>query len=169
MGYHKFILMKKLYQFTIKDYLDVLASHKPIPGGGSAAALMGAAGVALIIKVTHYSIKKSQAKEIRLKLKKILHESVQMKSRLISLIDLDAQAYLKVVQSRQSDARTKRAALALAKKIPQDVCHLCYSAIQLTSFLVEKGNPFLLSDLEAAIEALSASFNSALSIFKSNQ
>ena len=37
----------ELTKQSCEDFLDVLASKEPVPGGGGAAALVGAVGVAL--------------------------------------------------------------------------------------------------------------------------
>ena len=76
-------------------------------------------------------------------------------------MDLDAKAYLSVVKARKESRQTKAKALRQARKVPQEVCRLCYESVQLTSFLVEKGNRNLLSDIEVALELLLAAFRSA--------
>lgn len=153
--------MKKFKDHTVKAYLDVLASKDPAPGGGSAAALTAATGAALISMAAHYSLGLgSSANDSRIKT--ILAKSEKIRRRLVDLVDLDAEAYLKVVKTRKADAKTRRAALQGAIRVPREVGALCCDAIRLTPELVKRGNPHLLSDVEVAAELLLAAFNSAM-------
>ncbi len=153
--------MKKFKSHSLKDYLSVLSSKNPVPGGGSAAALAGALGAGLIGMVTHYSIGKGRSSSDEKKFKKILRESQQIQNKLLDLVDKDAQAYLKVVKIRKSNARAKRRAQIESRRVPARVCELCYKAVELTPFLVLKGNKYLISDVQAAVELLLASFKAA--------
>lgn len=154
--------MKLYRQHTLKEYLEVLAARTPAPGGGSAAALSAALGVALIEMVANYSVGKNGVKAVEARFGKILRQASQYRRRLLELVDLDAQAYIGVVKARQASAAKKQAALKQARAVPQEICRLCYAAIQLTPFLVHNGNKYLLSDIEVAGELLLAAYNSAL-------
>ena len=153
--------MKKFKHHTITEYLDVLASKAPVPGGGSAAALTAAVGVALLSMAAHYSLGRG-GRENDSRIKAVLQRSERIRRRLMELVDLDAEAYLNVVKTRKADARKKWAALQGAIRVPREVGQLCYRAIQLTPDLVKKGNPHLLSDVEVAAELLLAAFKSAM-------
>ncbi|MBU4334812.1 MAG: cyclodeaminase/cyclohydrolase family protein, partial [Candidatus Omnitrophica bacterium] len=97
--------MKKYKNFTIKEYLEVLSRKEPVPGGGSAAALTAALGVGLITMVANYSKAKSSSKVIEKKTQKIIRESEKMKDRLLELVDLDAQAYMGIVEAKNGSAK----------------------------------------------------------------
>jgi formiminotetrahydrofolate cyclodeaminase len=147
---------------TLQEYLDQLSRREPIPGGGSAAAFTAAMGVGLISMVTNYSIgRKSNTKAIDKRLARILTISEPIRLRLLELTSLDSEAYLKVSAARSLDKKAQKLASKEAKAVPQEVCKLCYKALHLTSYLAEKGNPYLLSDVEVAIELLLAAFYGA--------
>jgi formiminotetrahydrofolate cyclodeaminase len=154
---------------TLIQYLDQLSSKDPAPGGGSAAALVGAAGVSLICMVARYSQNRQQDKAVEKKISVYLKKAESIRKRLVTLIDLDAQAYLAVVRTRKSEQSKRRKALKKARAVPLEVCRLCYAAIQLLPFLVTKGNPYLLSDVECAVEMLLAAFRSAVANVQANQ
>ena len=138
---------------TLQEYLDQLARREPVPGGGSAAALTAALGLGLISMVTNYSIgRKSNTPTVEKRLAKILTCSESIRLRLLELTSLDSEAYLKKAQNQSAKE---------AKAVPQEICKLCYKAVQLTSYLAQKGNPYLLSDVEVALELLMSAFNSA--------
>lgn len=50
----------KLVDMTVKDYLDLLKSNAPAPGGGSVSALAGAQGAGLIAMVCDLTIGKEK-------------------------------------------------------------------------------------------------------------
>ncbi|MCR4336689.1 MAG: cyclodeaminase/cyclohydrolase family protein [Candidatus Omnitrophica bacterium] len=160
----------KLYQnHTLKEYIHQLGSRAPVPGGGSAAALSGALGAALISMVAEYSRGKTGSPAREKKNLQILKESQKISRRFLEYVDLDAQAYLQVVRTRKSPERMKKAALKKAQAVPLEVCKLAYQTLVLTPFLVEYGNPHLVSDVEVAIELLLATFESAMINVKINQ
>jgi formiminotetrahydrofolate cyclodeaminase len=153
--------MKKYKNHTLCEYLDVLSKRTPVPGGGSAAALIAATGAALVSMVANYSKGRSKSKRVENKICSLLKQNEQIRKRLIDLIDLDTKVYLNVVKTRGASAQIKKKALKEASKVPLEVCRLCYKAIQLIPYLVENGNPHLTSDLEVAAEMFLAAFNSA--------
>jgi formiminotetrahydrofolate cyclodeaminase len=145
---------------TLQEYLDQLSRREPVPGGGSAAALTAALGLGLISMVTNYSIgRKANTPAVNRRLEKILAASESMRSRLLALTSLDSEAYLKVAAARSLDQKAQRQAAKEARAVPLEVRTLCRKAVGLTDFLVQKGNPYLLSDVEVALELLMSAFN----------
>ena len=47
-------------EMSVKSYLNVLASDSPAPGGGSASALCGAQGAALVTMVAGLTVGKKK-------------------------------------------------------------------------------------------------------------
>ena len=153
--------MKKYKAHTLQEYLTALSQKTPVPGGGSAAALVGSLGAGLISMTANYSTNRNQPRSVEVKIKTILKKSEIIRKRLLDLVDLDARAYLNVVKSRNIPSDQKKKALRQARAVPQEVCRLCLQAIDLTPFLVLKGNKYLLSDVKVAVEFLSAAFSAA--------
>jgi len=154
--------LKKYKDHTIQEYLEILSKKTPVPGGGSAAALMAATGVALILMVANYSLGKSASQRVKKRFRDVIKRASALRKRLMMLIDHDAQAYLKVVATRKANKKVRQAALKKASDVPREVCRLCYEGIQLTPFLVEKGNKHLISDIKVAAEMLLTAFDCAL-------
>ncbi|MCX5681578.1 MAG: cyclodeaminase/cyclohydrolase family protein [Candidatus Omnitrophica bacterium] len=161
--------MKFFKNQTLDKYLSQLSSKEPIPGGGSAAALVGATGASLICMVAHYSQGRKQSKIVEKKISDYLKKAEKIRKRLIELVDLDAKVYLALAKTPKSDKDKRKKALKKAQDVPLEVCRLCYAAIQLIPFLAKKGNPYLLSDVECAVEMLLAAFRSAFANIKANQ
>ena len=161
--------MANYRNYSLTDYCAALSGRNPVPGGGSAAAYAAALGASLLLMVANYSISDKTPPDLVEETKRLLAKTQKLRDRLLELVDLDAQAYLKVVESKKGTVQSKENALKGAREVPREVCQLCYEAIELTPFLVEKGNKFLLSDIEVAVELLEAAFNSAKINIETNQ
>ncbi|MEA3560527.1 MAG: cyclodeaminase/cyclohydrolase family protein [Candidatus Omnitrophota bacterium] len=147
-----------MYNDMLKEYLDDLASKKPAPGGGSVAALTGALGVSLISMVAHFS-------------KGVTRPVLDIRSRLIALIDEDVLAFEKVMQaykmprenSEQISERTRviQKSLKAALSPPLNVCLLCYEAIKICKSSLLTANINLISDVGVSAVLLEGAFYSA--------
>src|SRR5690349_13823201 len=120
--------MKPYKHHTLKEYLQQLSLKTPVPGGGSAAALAGALGAALISMAANYSLGKNSSKGVEKNIKTILSKNEKIRKRLLELVDLDAQAYLAVVKTRQGSDLQKKNARKRARTVPFEVAKLCYEA-----------------------------------------
>lgn len=145
---------------SLKTYLDDLAAKKPAPGGGSAAALVGALGCALLSMVCNYTIGKEKYRDVEKEIKKILEQTETMRKRLLSLVSLDAAAYLKVFNSHKASFRIYQRNLINATKVPLEICRLSNVAYKLCPFLIKKANKYLISDVYVARELLKSCFKS---------
>lgn len=111
--------------------------------------------------VANYSKGKSKSKRVESRIASILKQSEQIRKRLTVLIDLDSEVYLDVVKARKQSKQIQKRALKAAAKVPEEVSKLCYRLTQLTPYLVENGNQYLISDVIVAIDLIFAAFNSA--------
>jgi methenyltetrahydrofolate cyclohydrolase len=159
---------KKFKTFTVEKYLNALASREPIPGGGSASALAGALGASLLSMVTHYSLHKGKPAAIEDRLQKCLVQSEKLRQTFLKLVDRDAEVYLNIVKAKNAPQKIKDKAYREANQVSVEICRLCSQAMDLTPFLVKYGNQRLISDIEAAIEFLLASFNSSMAMISAN-
>jgi len=157
-----------MYQDKLSIYLDDLAARKPAPGGGSAAALTAAAGVALIEMVCNFTIGKEKYKSVEERIKEILTLCVRLRKRLLELVDEDVEAYEKVRDAYKldKDAKEKRnqaiqEALKKALVSPFEICKISHDAIAFCPD-VAKGNINLISDVGVAAAFLEAAYQAAL-------
>lgn len=161
--------MKKFKDHTLSEYLDRLSAREPVPGGGSAAALSSALGAGLIAMITQYSLGKGKPAAVEAKLNKILEKAVDIRSQLLEMVDEDTKVYLDVVAARKLDKNAQKKAAQKALAVPRLICRLSYQAVELTPYLVDNGNPYLMSDVEVALELLLAGYHSAIVMVKANQ
>ena len=73
-------------------FLDVLASNAPTPGGGGAAALGGAIGMALSNMVGNLTVGKKKYAAVEDEVKALVEEGSRIIERLKELVDEDAEA-----------------------------------------------------------------------------
>lgn len=141
---------------TVREYVAVLAAKEPTPGGGSAAALVGALGVALGEMAANFTRDKENWDKIAAPLQRL--ESYR--NTLLELIEADAEAYAHVsaayVMPRATEeekaARREaiQAALKIAAKAPLQAVETIVAAIEELRTLAEYANPNLISDVGVA-------------------
>lgn len=143
---------------SIKTYLDDLASRKPAPGGGSAAALNAALAAALVSMTCNFTLGKEKYKTHEEKIKSILDESEALRVDLEALIDKDVESYGKLVQAGKNLDDT---ILKQTESVPEQVCKDCLDGIKLCAPLVDIGNRNLISDVGVAAQFFLSAFLAA--------
>ena len=152
---------------TINKYLKELASKSPIPGGGSAAALVGAVGAALLSKVANFTIGKEKYRGVEDEMKDVLNCAEALRGEFMKLCSDDAKVYKKlskVFKMPKGEARAKKLKVALkeAMQVPFEVCQTVSKAFRLCLSLCKKGNKNLITDVGDAALMLDCAFGSAL-------
>ena len=148
-------------QKTIKEYLDDLAARKPAPGGGSASALAGALGCALLSMSCNFTLGNEKYKDVQPRIKQTLKQTESLRQRLLFLVDLDVKAYYKVFKSRKGSPEVYQSNLISATNVPLEICRLAVSGYNLCPLLVKIANKYLISDVRAGKELLKSCFKSA--------
>jgi formiminotetrahydrofolate cyclodeaminase len=155
---------------TLDDVLDAFASNAPVPGGGSAAALAGAIGVALLIMVA--TLKRTRAGDKESHSLADAAERLQpLRTELTALVDRDADAYASVVSALRlpkADDTQKAArrhalhsAMRSATEAPLETMRLCRRALGEALAVAERCVPSAASDVGVAIELLRAAVHGA--------
>jgi formiminotetrahydrofolate cyclodeaminase len=161
---------------SIELFLDDLASRKPTPGGGSAAAVMGAMGAALVSMVCNLTIGRTQYRDFEEKLKSVLTKAEELRRDLIKMIEEDVQAFDSVMRAYHMPRSTKdetvtraqviQTALKAATLVPMRCCRACREVIILGRVVGDKGNHSVVSDAGvAAVAAYAALRSAALNVF----
>jgi formiminotetrahydrofolate cyclodeaminase len=144
----------------LKTYSDALASGEPTPGGGSAAALVGALGSALNSMVANFTVGREKYADVEDDVQRLLRESERVRAELQRLTQADTEAYGQVAtaqrMSRDTDEQkaARRAAMQEALKaaagVPRDALRSCHRVLEVAAELVDKGNPNLITDVGVA-------------------
>jgi len=109
----------RLSDLPLRDLLDRLATSAPVPGGGSTAALSGAAGAGLLEMVVALTEGRPAAAEHEGTLAAIRTRAAELRSDLTDLVDIDADAYDAVVAARRLPRDTRAEAAARAELMAQ--------------------------------------------------
>lgn len=162
---------REYVDWTIKSYLDRLASEEPEPGGGSVAALVGALGAALVTMVTDLTLGKEKYAAVQADMAEIKQQSEKLRARLQELVSLDAMAYAKVAAAMKlpkDDAQQKaerntqmQAALKGACEVPLEIAETAAEVARLSLPAAEKGNANAVSDAAVAVVLADAAAHSA--------
>ncbi|MGB6428262.1 MAG: methenyltetrahydrofolate cyclohydrolase [Methyloceanibacter sp.] len=158
-------------QSAIDKFLDDLASQKATPGGGSAAAIIGAMGAALVAMVCNLTIGKKKYAEVEDEMKALLAKSEALRLRLTGMIEDDVKAFDAVMGAygmpKETDAeKAARSAaiqegLKLATEVPMRCCHAAREVIDVAASVSAKGNLGVISDAGVGVLAAYAALRSA--------
>jgi len=155
---------ERLTEMTVRNLVERLATSDPVPGGGSAAALAGAMGAALVHMVVQLTVDRPAAEGHEDALGEIRAGAVAWQSELLSLTELDANAYQAVVSARrlpresEHDRETRdvqvAAAIREATRIPLATARAASEVLDLAQRVATIGNRNAVSD--AGVAALLA-------------
>ena len=150
------------YKLTIDRYLDKLAAKSPTPGGGSAAALVGAVGMSLLSMAAKYSIKKADKGASYAKLSKISEFAGRSRRRLEKLITEDERVYLRLSKGlKRRGAKDITMLYKDAAEVPLKACVILDEGLKRCEELSVYCKKSLASDLAEAALLLEAGFLSA--------
>ena len=155
----------------LKPYLNELASAAPAPGGGAAAAVTVAQGLALLSMVCNLTIGKKKFSTVEEQAKNILEQVSSMQAEALSGAEADMNAFTVVMQAYQMPADTdaqksaRKATLADATRHaaepPFRLMALAAQALPLADQLEKIGNPNVLSDVFVGRHLLIAGYKSS--------
>lgn len=156
---------------TCIEFVDVLASKSAVPGGGGAAALIGAIGMALGSMVCNLTIGKKKYAEHEESVKEILIKARVLEKDLLDMIDKDAEGFYPLSKAyglptsteeeKKIKEETMQKSLKVACEVPINIVRTCYKAIKLHEELVDKGSRLAISDVGVGIQCLRAAILSA--------
>lgn len=156
---------------SVQTFLDELASSAPTPGGGGAAAVMGAMGAALVSMVCNLTVGKEKYAAVEADMRSVLEKAEDLRRRLAGMVKDDVDVFNKVMGAyglpKQTDeekaARSDaiQAALKEAATVPLDCAKLCAEVIRLSHEAAQKGNLNVISDAGVAVLAAYAALKSA--------
>ena len=145
-----------MLQTSVEKFLDELASGNPTPGGGSAAAIMGAMGAALVSMVCNVTIGKKGYEAVEAEMRAILKESESVRRRLMGMVAEDIAAFdsilaaYKMPKTAEEDKAARGAAiqacLRRATEVPLDCARVCAEVIALSRRASERGYLNVISD-----------------------
>jgi len=164
-------LLMAIKDKSIEIFLAELASKAATPGGGSAAAFMGAQAAALTSMVCQLTIGKVKYAAVATEMQALLVQSEALRLELIDMIQADVEVFDQVMAAYgmpksnaiEKDARNLKIqeVLKAATLVPLACAKACGKAIELSRIAAEKGNLGVISDAGVAVMSAYAGLKSA--------
>ena len=150
---------------SIEFFLDELSSNKLVPGGGSAASLVAAIGIALGSMVGNLALSKKRYQSIIPEIESVIVKSEKLKRELQYLIEKDAESCESLLKAFKMP-KTERehvmdAALEEACTIPLEIMKKTIEAIDLHEQLLELGITTAISDIGVGVSFCKAALEGA--------
>jgi formiminotetrahydrofolate cyclodeaminase len=156
---------------SCKEFIEVLASKAPVPGGGGAAAYGGAVGMALTNMVGNLTVGKKKYAEVEDEVKQLLEKGYKIIADLERLVDKDAEVFEPLSKAyglpKDTQELTKQREETLEKcckvacSVPMDIMRATYEGIQLTARMAVIGSMLVLSDAACGVVFLKAALIAA--------
>ena len=157
---------------TLREFTDELASNAPVPGGGGAAALVGAVGIALGDMVGELTTGKKKYADVEEDIQRLMTKAKAVKDEFIRLIDADAEAFAPLAKAygipKDDPERDKimEEALKNGAAVPMDIMRTCGKALDIIGEFAEKGSRLAISDAGCAATCCKAAIRAAsLNVF----
>jgi formiminotetrahydrofolate cyclodeaminase len=164
-----------ILDLRLGDFLARLGSSDPTPGGGAAAAVVGALGAALIEMTANLTIGKPRLANVEERARAIERRAADLRHQLERLGDADSAAFDRVTAAyrlpraddAQKAARTQaiQAALHAAAEVPLQTARISAQVIELADEAAPILNAAVISDvLVGALLAQAALSSAALNV-----
>lgn len=150
----------ELINLSCEAFLEDLAGSAPTPGGGGAAALVGAAGAALGNMVGSLTVGKKKYAAVEADILVLNRRAAALRKRLEGLVQADADAFTPLAAAYKLPKETPaqqahkaavlEAALERACAVPLEIMSACCEGITLAAEYAEKGSVMAVSDAGCA-------------------
>lgn len=161
----------KLAEMQVTEFVNLMASDAPAPGGGSAAALEGALGAALTAMVCALTVGKKKYADVQELAVESQKKAEDLKARFVDVMDRDTEAFnaVSAVFAMPKDTDEQKAARKAAMqealkgctKTPFEMMQLTCETLELTRSLVGRLNASAASDLGCSALSLRAAIQGA--------
>lgn len=166
----------RMTEQSCEYFVDVLASKEPVPGGGGAAALIGAVGTALSDMVGSLTVGKKKYGDVQNEIAKLKTEAAKLEKEFINLVTRDAEVFeplskayglpKKTEEEQKFKAEVMEKALDEACSVPLQIMECACKAVELTDAMSKIGTAIAISDAGCGAASLRAALSAAsLNVF----
>ena len=166
----------EMTKLSCEEFLTELAGKAPTPGGGGAAALVGAAGVALGNMVGNLTTGKKKYTAVEADIQALNNKADALRRELEALVQADAEAFAPLAaayglpketpEQAAHKAAVLEKALDSACAVPLDIMAKCAEGIALVEEYAAKGSVLAVSDAGCAAALCKAALQAAsLNVF----
>ncbi len=157
---------------SCREFVTVLASNEPAPGGGGAAALVAALGTALGNMVGSLTVGKKKYLDVEAEILALKAKCDALQSELLDQVAADAEGFVPLARAYgiPKDDPTREEVLEKATitacAVPMHIMELCCEAIDAIAVFAEKGSRLAVSDAGCGAAIVRAALQAAsLNVF----
>jgi len=161
---------------SCEDFVEVLASAAPVPGGGGGSALAGALGTALGNMVGSLTVGKPKFADVEADMIELKSKCDALQRRLLDLVAADAESFEPLSKAyglpketeaeKAHKAEVMEACLREACSVPIAIMDACCEAIDVHEQFAAKGTPIAISDVGVGVKFCQAALQGAsLNVF----
>ena len=147
---------------TIQEFLDVLSSKEPVPGGGGASALAGALGNALGQMVSNLTIGKKKYALVEDEIKELAERMKGIQGQFTQLADQDAKVFAPLAkcyslpsgteEEKAYKAEVMEARLLDASLVPMEIMEKAAEMLEIMDIFADKGSRMAVSDVGVGVQ-----------------
>ena len=164
----------------IKEYLILVGSGDPTPGGGSVSALVSSLGAALTLMTSNFTLDKEYFKELDPRIQekvKQSHENIKKSMvKFNQFIDEDAKGFASVIvaynedkpESKEEKKNRLEKSYKKALATPLNCSRECLKLLELQDIILEYGNKETVTDVGVGIILVYAALEGCLISVKIN-
>lgn len=157
---------------TIDQFLEVLSSKQPVPGGGGASALGGALGTALGLMVGNLTVGKKKYAAVEVDVKAGMAKLQALQLEMVQLADDDAKVFAPLAaayslptgteEEKAYKAAVMEENLLAASLVPVKIMEAAVSALEVLEELEQKGSVMAVSDVGVAVQFIRTALTGAV-------
>lgn len=142
--------MMSFSERKLKEFVKELSSASPTPGGGSASAVVGSLGAALVAMDCNLTLGKEAYRQVAARVGEIKRRAVRVSAELLRCSDRDARSFEGVMKAISLPKNTElqklkrfervQAALKKATEVPLQIMELCAELESMATYMAENGN-----------------------------
>lgn len=147
---------------SIEEFLELLSSKQPVPGGGGASALAGGLASALGLMVGNLTVGKKKYADVEEEVQDMMRRLEQLQKDMVCLADRDAEVFapLAAAYGLPSGTEEEKAHkeevmekhLLAASMVPMEIMEKAYEMLELLDGLEQKGSVMAVSDVGVAVQ-----------------
>jgi methenyltetrahydrofolate cyclohydrolase len=151
----------KMVEQTCSAFIEVLASKAPVPGGGGAAAMGGAIGMALSNMVGNLTVGKKKYADVEGEAKDLIAQGEDIIAKLKRLVDKDAEVFeplskaYSLPKTTPQEAKYKEETMEncckVACGVPMEIMRAAFEGIKIHARMGEIGTMIAISDVGCGV------------------
>ena len=157
---------------SCREFVEVLASNAPVPGGGGAAALVGAIGTALGNMVGSLTVGKKKYADVEAEIIALKAKCDALQTELLDQVPADAEGFeplskaYGIPKDNPDRDRILEEATLVACQVPVRIMELCCQSLDAIAVFAAKGSRLAVSDAGCGAVCVKAALQAAsLNVF----